>query len=380
LSSNRHGADIGFWLWFLVGVALQLFFLMPLLALFSGLVQPFLSYSLGSSLSQLIQKFTSFATYELLVPFLIGYLVIPIPYCIFASCRQKPKEIVSPIGILLWAGIIAGFIVEMMLPSSRTAAYWNGFGWLIGLLIFVVGWALALLFSAVIGFGQVLIVRWVVGLNDNPVHHVTYRVNVNIAKVRKTLLDDKYLDPWGFKVLDHEPELVFKRRIYWWPRRDSLIIIHAVEDDWTLIHGTAYLEELYQIREHELTTDSLDRIINDIVGELNVTKGKPFIDEHLKAVAAGFVSQHTRTKFSVIQDRFHGWSISLGHMEHHYRTALAFIFAVWFLIDALVILVRLYGIQFDATLALFESLIGFSPIVIVDLLLAARTSEKSRTV
>jgi len=219
----------------------------------------------------------------------------------------------------------------------------------------------------------------VVGLNDNPPYHVTYGVNATVAKVRDFVSSDTFLRRWSLKVIPHEPELVLRCRVFWMPRTDNLIII-ASEDDRTLIHGTAYIEDLYDVCKSEYATLRLGRIINDLVGDLNVVKGEPFIDEHLKAVATGFVSQHTRTKFSMIQDRFRGWLAALGRIERPYRTALGWILAVWVLIDALIGLLHLYGWEFDATLALIETTIFFPLAVIVDLLLPARISGKSGTV
>jgi hypothetical protein len=275
--------------------------------------------------------------------------------------------------------MIAGLLVEVMLPSAKILTNASAQGWLLVLLIFAVSWMMSFLLLILIGFGQALIVRWVVGLSDNPPYHVTYRVNADIARVRETVLSDTFR-PWGFKAVDHKPELVLKSRMFLMPRTDILIIIEDSGNGWTRIHGTAYMEDLYEIREQEYATTRLGRVINDIVGDLNVVKGEPFIDEHLRALAAGYVSQHTRTKFSVIQDKLRGWSTVLGHMEPSYRTALYGIVAMWFLTDALIGLLRLYGVEFDATLALIESNPIFFLAVVLDLLVPARISGKSRTV
>jgi hypothetical protein len=300
-TQKEEQANSNLALWILCGAAIQVVLLIPTIIAIHDTLQ-----STPASL---------FPPAQLQAGFLLLYLIIPIIYAAYASCKQKPKHIISTMQTGFWATVVAGLMIEMILPTTPFLTYYTEQEWVISLLLFAVIWVLALLLAVGIGYLQTMVVRFLVGLDETSVHHVTYRINVDFAKVQEAVLKKDFLESWKFKKLDHEPELVLKSRMYPNQRVDDLLVISAWKNPtWfhgaqTLIHGTAFSEFLYDIRATQFATNRLDKIINDLVGTLNVTKDEPLdehdeLHEHLKSVANEFVSQRTRTKFAMIQTRF----------------------------------------------------------------------------
>jgi hypothetical protein len=229
-----------------------------------------------------------------------------------------------------------------------------------------------------VAYGQLLVIRWFTGLNDNPVYHVTYQLPIEPSKVKEAVLNPRFLSAHRFKVLvKDKPELVLKRGIFWNPRIDNILIICPSEHN-TLVHGSAFVEDLYAIRETDYATERLDRVINELVGGLNVVKGEPFIDERLKAIAQGFVEFHTRTKFTVAKGKIQRSIDTLERLVGRYQASLGFIASMWLLFNVLFFLLQRVNIPLPLNLSDLNAI--FAGSFVFDLVVSSIISEKTRGV
>ena len=178
--------------------------------------------------------------------------------------------------------------------------------------------------------------------------------------------------------MPHQPEVVFKSRIVdYGIRIDNLLVIAKGTKGRTLIHGTAFMEDLYEIRAERVASNRLNLIIDSIVGKLGVSKGDAFTDDHLKTVATEFVAQHTRTRFTVAQVKMRGLFQVLGQMEKPYRNVIIVTIIAWGLTDVLFELLHINGIQFDISVAI-EVNAGFFIALVLSVILPAFSRGGSR--
>jgi hypothetical protein len=169
--------------------------------------------------------------------------------------------------------------------------------------------------------------------------------------------------------MPHEPasELVLKSRVYYHgARTDNLIIIAPSEGNQTLIHGTAFVEDFYEIRDGD-APGRLEHILNDIAGGLGVSKGENPVDPRLKSVAQEFVNQHTRTKFTVARGKLQRWLATYGQMDREYRNLIGFTIAGLLLTNAAIVLWSLSSPQFDFKLALIDANVPFFIALVIEL-------------
>jgi hypothetical protein len=377
MNSNKVKGDPNFALWTLGAVAIELLLLIPTLYLLHLWIHPFPpcpSYQYHPDVCPPYPP--PFPIYPLIMPSLILYFTFPVLYCVYASCKQKPKRIVSPRQIGFWTVSVAGLIIVTMLPTADLFIYATATQWVLYLGIFSVLWLGGLIVVAgIVGYFQTLVVRALVGLNEGKPHHFTYRLNADFEKVKKAVSKVAILDYWKLREIPHETECVFKSRLNLEGiRMDNFVIIAPDTTGQTLIHGMAFIEDLYEIRADQTASNRLDRIINDMVGEIGVAKGDWFIDEHLKNVAEEFVRQCTRTKFSAAKGKMRGWLQVFNRMEKHYRNALILTAITWALADVLIVLLYFY-FHFDVSVAATDANVAFFGILVVEIALPALVSR-----
>jgi hypothetical protein len=277
--------------------------------------------------------------------------------------------------------LIAGIVVTTtIMPGGELFAPATTATWETILLGSAVIWLMAFAFGAgMLGYGQTLVVRSLVGLNEGTPcpYHVTYRVKTDLATVR-TVFTEGFLRYWRFKEVPHQPEVVLKSRIYLQGMRvDNLITVAEEKKGQTLIHGTAFIEDLYEIRANEVASNRLDQILNAIVGCLGVAKGNPFVDQHIKNVADKFVAERTRTKFALIQVRLHNWVAALGQMEKHYRNVIFLTLIAWGLMDFSFALLYINHIPFDPGVAV-DANEGLFGLLVAEVVLPALAHSREK--
>jgi len=123
----------------------------------------------------------------------VAYLLWPVLYCSVASLVPKPKRIVSPVYIQIGTVslsllIIANYAINSQMITTPVFTE-NLFG-------FLFAWMLVLAF---VGFLQLVVVRWVVGLNSEDLdNRTTYSINAEFEIARKAFNED-FLDAHPFR-------------------------------------------------------------------------------------------------------------------------------------------------------------------------------------
>lgn len=123
----------------------------------------------------------------------VAYLLWPVLYCSVVSLIPKPKRIVSPLYIQIGTVSLSLLIIANYAINSQmitTPVFTEN------LLAFLFVWMLVLGFA---GFFQLVVVRWVVGLNSEDLdNRMTYLINGELEIVRKAFNKD-FLDVYPFK-------------------------------------------------------------------------------------------------------------------------------------------------------------------------------------
>ncbi len=122
---------------------------------------------------------------------LVGYLVLPIIYCIFISLLLNPKRLVNPMYIQIGAFLqFSFFYINNYLEKQpfTTNSLLNLFG----------GISLVGMYTILISLLQFVIVRWVVALNYKNCDRKSFIINKPPTEVRK-LLGKNFLATKHFK-------------------------------------------------------------------------------------------------------------------------------------------------------------------------------------
>lgn len=354
VNSKNPESTLAFILRILGGVGLEVLIIAPVLNLYYNWLHPQVHP---------VPSLTPSTTFSVII--ILLYCIVPIVYCIIASCTQEPKKIISPVQIQVFSAVILGIVVLVMLiasaPPMLSAPEYLAF---VGVATMI--WFVAIAMFGMVGFYQTLVVRWIVGLNRGKPNDVTYSVDTIFTRVRETVLQKDFLDFWKFKVQKHEPEteLVLKSRINLRGTRVDTILIFAPyenENTRTLIHGSAFVEHTYEIRETEEASNRRDHIINDIVGMLEVTKQPlPNVPPRMVEVASGFVNQYTHSKFTVAKAGLAAWFNALFEMPRFLLYAMVLTWIAWILSDALYALLYFTGSpRFEPSLMIDVNVIFF---------------------
>jgi hypothetical protein len=248
-------------------------------------------------------------------------------------------------------------------------------------LVFAVCFVLAVaILGGLLGYYQTQAVRWLVGPNEGTPASVTYRVHIPFAKVQKDVTEAKaFLDWWSLVIVPHEPsgELVLKCRVNWRGIREDIFVIVAPDaKNGALIHGAGFVEDLYEIRADERATERRDRIISDLVGLLGVTKGEPLSqpDPQMVKLTRQFVSEYTRSKFTVARGMIGNLREIWSRMEKHRQNVIILTGLAWALADGLFGFLHFSQIPFDVSVAVDANL-GMFGLLVVQLVLPALRSK-----
>ncbi len=205
-------------------------------------------------------------------PYLVGYFVLTIVYCVLASLAFHPKRIISPINVQIGTiVVISAILFSAELMSSRIYSTSQALSIVTNVLFLSVLLAVVL---GVIGFIQFLIVLWAIGLNFENVERVSFSVNTKSEEVISVLGDD-FIDVWGFSRQKDNPSSKKKNIIWVLKCRDAVgnhvvltIGSHPLDANKTVIATVTYHSTVYSIDKSKEATEMRVSIINDISGRL----------------------------------------------------------------------------------------------------------------
>jgi len=209
-------------------------------------------------------------------PLLILYLLIPVVYCASISMLFRPKRIISPIYIQVGAFSFMVFGLILKYSSSGVIDVVSLIGSII-LLGFI-----GIPFAIEIGFFQLQIVRWLVGLNLESVDKKSFVIHDISPKDVKGGLGEEFFDFWHFRIKE-EDELI--RMTYKNNTKLSTILLLCKDPNdasSTILTILSFKIDTYAIIKTKKATELGEVIINDIKCKLEVNKKKKL--EELKKI------------------------------------------------------------------------------------------------
>jgi hypothetical protein len=228
-------------------------------------------------------------------------VTVPVIYSAIISPRLRPKQIVSPLTIQVSTVAIVGttalvmFVVKMV--GSRITSMMD---YLVVLGILGLGWLLGFALFGLLGLWQTLVVRGLVGLNEGKPNDVTYTVDVPFETASAYATKKEFCDFWHLSRQDISPQIVLRSRFTIGAplKADVILVLAPLGQDKTLIHGSAFAENLYDIAESDDISSRRDRIIDGLVGMLpgNINRAAVKNDPELSRISHRFVEACTRSK------------------------------------------------------------------------------------
>ncbi len=236
-----------------------------------------------------------------------AYFLLTIIYCILASLFFRPKRIISPINIQAITVVVFSFL--MIYNSFQISMTSQVFVNIFISLIFV---AMTVI---LIGIVQLLIVRWVTGLNDDGTDKISYLVNEKLKDVLKNIGGKNYLSSRDFNILRDGG--IIDNKILSLRCRDNVnnfVIVSfgsLLEDNnKTIIATVAYHSDLTWVSKSKKASIQRDSIINDIKERLeknnnNIVFTKlETIDDLISRNAYSFIELITYSKITIIRGFF----------------------------------------------------------------------------
>jgi len=304
-------------------------------------------------------------------------VIVPVVYSAIVSPRLRPKRIVSPLTIQVSTVAIVGATVLVILIIKIVGLrITNMIDYLIFLGILGVGWLLAFALFGLLGFWQTLVVRWLVGLNEGKPNDATYTVDVAFEVVRAHATKSEFCDFWGLKLQDHSPEIVLKSRFSTGAtlKSDVVLVIAPLGQNKTLIHGSAFAEELYDVAESDGVSLRRDRIIDSLVGMLpgNINRASVKNEAGLIRISHRFVEVCTRSKVtrSGVRSKVSNSLRAIREMSRIFLYAIAVTLVAWVLVDVLFWLLPSSGIEFEP-IPVIEVNVGFLLATVIELIVPA---------
>ena len=155
---------------------------------------------------------------------IIIYFILPIIYCTIISILFKPKRILSPIYVQIGTIAFLLFLIIFKVTISTNIQYPEN---LLSILISTI--FLNMFFAVYIGFFQLLVIKWVVGLNFDSVDQKTYKIEgVSLDKLIE-FLEKKFFNIWSFNKNKKDKIYIFTRKDN--RRKTSIIISIGSQDD-----------------------------------------------------------------------------------------------------------------------------------------------------
>lgn len=229
---------------------------------------------------------------------LVGYMLLPIVYCIVVSLFFQPKRLVSPLHVQIGTfTLFSLIIINSFLKSSITLTTIEN--------LFMALFLIAIIIIT-IGLAQFLIVRWVVGLNYNDSDRASFIINGSPKEITK-ILGKGFLRTRRF-ILKKEYE-----------NADNPITILSCEDtsrnvviiafgtpqdnkDKCILATVAFHKNLSWISKSQTATEKRSSILHDIEGRLKRYNPKftvsPFekVDDFVSVTAFSYIELLTQSK------------------------------------------------------------------------------------
>jgi hypothetical protein len=219
----------------------------------------------------------------------------------------------------------------------------SGVVWFLGFAVF---WLL--------GFWQTLVVRWLVGLNEGTPNDTTCTVDVAFETVKAHATKKEFCDFWHLKLQDHSPEIVLRSRFSTVAtlKADVILVIAPLGENKTLVHGSAFAEELYDVVELDGTSLRRDQIVDSLVGKLpgNINRTSVKNDPELTRISHRFVEACTRSRVTRagVRSRVSSLLKAIGEMPRIFLFAISITIAAWIVVNALFEVLPKAYIQIEA--------------------------------
>jgi len=237
---------------------------------------------------------------------LIGYILLPIIYCITISLLFKPKRIVSPMNIQIGTYVLFSIIfIYSYLEHSMTELEFEG----VFFSLFII-----FIFIMSIAFIQFFFVRWVIGLNLDETDRKSFLINAPSKDIIK-ILGNEFLFSRPF-IKQKECQTTDKP-IWILRHRDNLnnyaiIAFGSQKDDENkcILATVAFHMGMSWVAKSDKASAICESIVNDINIRLKKTNNKitiiPLkkIDDIVSVMAFSFVDSATCSKIYIIRGFF----------------------------------------------------------------------------
>jgi hypothetical protein len=190
---------------------------------------------------------------------LLGYFVMTIIYCIVTSLLFHPKRIISPINIQV--GTATTFSIFKIYNTVQTTQFMSTIGNLAGSLLFLT------IFLIIIGWVQLPIVKWVIGLNFDSIDRTSFQIDGNLRDIMR-ILGDEFCNVWKFSRRRDNPKA---KKPIWVMKRFSLnrdFVVLAIgqsnNKNKCILATVAFHADQYGISKTKNASEIRNSIINDI--------------------------------------------------------------------------------------------------------------------
>lgn len=227
----------------------------------------------------------------------ISWFIAPILFCCAASFTFKDrKRIVSPIYLQIVAFVCSEFLVIFAIVASRFtnplvpyAFSWSAFTQ------FLVDWAGTFLVVLGVAGGQLIVVRWFVGLEmPEPLDRVTYSIPQPFRRVRD-LIDDTFLQSQELSIVRDDETLGILILVRWsisnaFVGSGRYVVLAfggnpEATDSGTLLGTVAFERDFYEMRPSRYARAIRDTIVHELERMLN--DRRPFADVGIDNAISG---------------------------------------------------------------------------------------------
>jgi hypothetical protein len=164
---------------------------------------------------------------------------------------------------------------------------------------------------------------------------------VSFDIVRTHATKKEFCDFWSLKLQDHSPEIVLKSRFTTGAtlKADVILVIAPLGQNKTLIHGSAFAENLYDVVESDDISFRRDQLIDSLVGKLtgNINRASANNDAELTRISHRFVEACTKSRVTRagVQSKVSGILKAIREMPRILLFAIGVTIFAWVLVNIL---------------------------------------------
>ncbi len=240
---------------------------------------------------------------------LIGFILLPIIYCIITSLLFQPKRLVSPLNIQIGTFVIFTFMfIYRYLDVPSTSLVLSFEDLFLNLTVIAI-----VIFE--IGMVQFFIVWWVIGLNYDSSDRLSFIINSPPKEITK-ILGKKFLKTNNFTQerkyeKTNNPTLILKCRDTF---RNSIIMAFGSlqgNEDKCILATVAYHKGTSWISKSEIATERRNSIINDVKARLQQSNPNITIypldkvDDIVSVTTFSYIESMTNSKIEILAGFFH---------------------------------------------------------------------------